>query len=180
MIPFLVPVSYGLCACANLAPFAALKTDGSVVTWGHGVHGGDSSSVQGQLIKVVDISSTDRAFAAILSDGSVVTWGDSDYGADSRQVQHQLRNVKQLQGTDRAFCAILGDGSVVTWGIAMFGGDCSSVQEQLKRLWMDQKRPWKPAKHMRWDPTHWQFLIWIPLSATVKENQRTTTWFSGS
>ena len=38
--------------------FAALKEDGSVVTWGFANYGGDSSSVQSQLTNVVNIFST--------------------------------------------------------------------------------------------------------------------------
>ena len=52
MIPFLVPVSYGLCACANFAPFAALSADGRVVTWGEERTGGDSRIFHSQLVEV--------------------------------------------------------------------------------------------------------------------------------
>ena len=54
--------------------------DGSVVTWGDGDHGGDSSAIRDQLRGVQHIQATDCAFAAILADGSVVTWGDGDHG----------------------------------------------------------------------------------------------------
>ena len=67
--------------------FAALKDDGSVVTWGDSDYGGDSSSVSSALSNgLVVIYSTSRAFAALKDDGSVVTWGDSDYGGDSSSV----------------------------------------------------------------------------------------------
>ena len=63
------------------ASFAALKNDGSVVTWGSNLSGGDSSSVSSQLSSdVSQIFSTDCAFAALKNDGSVVTWGDNSYG----------------------------------------------------------------------------------------------------
>ena len=70
-----------------MAAFAAILSDGSVVTWGDPESGGDSFQVQEQLRDVQQIQSTDRAFAAILSDGSVVTWGDPDDGGDSSLVQ---------------------------------------------------------------------------------------------
>jgi hypothetical protein len=55
------------------AAFAALKTDGSVVAWGDGGTGGDTSSVAGSLKSgVVSIYSTGQAFAALKTDGSVV------------------------------------------------------------------------------------------------------------
>ena len=51
--------------------FAALKSDGSVVTWGSSSYGGDSSSVSTALGSgVIKIFSTQRAFAALKSDGS--------------------------------------------------------------------------------------------------------------
>jgi hypothetical protein len=53
--------------------FAALRTDGSVVTWGDSRYGGDSSAVAKQLDGTVDvtaISSNDYAFAALRNDGS--------------------------------------------------------------------------------------------------------------
>jgi len=56
--------------------FAALRHDGSVVTWGDPSCGGDSSAVQAKLKGVTQIHSTHTAFAAIVLDGSVVAWGD--------------------------------------------------------------------------------------------------------
>ena len=57
--------------------FAALKQDGSVVTWGSKRHGGDSTAAQGDLqANVAHIYSSSVAFAAVKKDGSIVTWGD--------------------------------------------------------------------------------------------------------
>lgn len=76
--------------------FAALKSDGSVVTWGVSDAGGDSSAVAARLTGgVVDIVcatgvTSEGAFAAIKSDGSVVTWGNSSAGGDSSQVAGKL------------------------------------------------------------------------------------------
>ena len=72
--------------------FAALREDGSVITWGSRRTGGDSSSVAGQLksgVKV--IYSTKLAFAAVKEDGSVITWGGRGNGADSSSVAGQLK-----------------------------------------------------------------------------------------
>ena len=56
--------------------FAALKTDGSVVSWGNRGSVGDSSAVASQLRSgVTQIFSTSDAFAALKEDGSVITWG---------------------------------------------------------------------------------------------------------
>ena len=64
--------------------FAALKEDGSVITWGDSYHGGDSSKVSEDLGSgVKEIFPTRRAFAALKEDGSVVTWGGAFNGGDS-------------------------------------------------------------------------------------------------
>ena len=55
--------------------FAAVRQDGSVVTWGAMTGGGDSSSTE--LMSVVQIHSTTRSFAALQADGKIVTWGAS-------------------------------------------------------------------------------------------------------
>eukprot|EP00439_Symbiodinium_sp_Y106_P071187 s88_g12.t1 len=96
--------------------FAALLKDGSVVTWGCDVCGGDSSKVQDQLVRVEHIQATLCAFAALREDGAVVTWGHRDYGGDSSRVQERLRHVKHIQASETAFAAILDDETVVTWG----------------------------------------------------------------
>ena len=52
--------------------FAALKTSGSVITWGDSSNGGDSSQVSSSLSSGVSvIYSTAYAFAALKTDGSV-------------------------------------------------------------------------------------------------------------
>ncbi|MGY3945715.1 hypothetical protein, partial [Aeromonas tecta] len=69
--------------------FAALKQDGSVVTWGSTGSGGDSSAVQAQLTNVKAIYNAQGAFAALKQDGSVVSWGNAGFGGDSSAVQAQ-------------------------------------------------------------------------------------------
>ncbi|SGZ16046.1 Putative uncharacterized protein, partial [Moritella viscosa] len=85
--------------------FAALKKDGSVVTWGNDDLGGDSSAVAGELTDVSVIYSTDAAFAALKKDGSVVTWGSS-WGGDSSAVAGELTDVSVIYSTDAAFAAL--------------------------------------------------------------------------
>ena len=66
---------------ATYNAFAAKKTDGSVVTWGNSLNGGDSSGVASQLTAGVDvIYATELASAAKKTDGSVLTWGDASTG----------------------------------------------------------------------------------------------------
>jgi len=118
--------------------FAALRIDGSVVTWGAS-YGGNSSAVAAQLsgaVDVVQIFSTVEAFAALRSNGSVVTWGHSSLGGDSSAVAEKINgasmvDVTQIFSTDYAFAALRSDGSVVTWGYFDWGGDSSAVAAQL-------------------------------------------------
>eukprot|EP00927_Polykrikos_kofoidii_P033676 TRINITY_DN284_c0_g1_i3.p1 TRINITY_DN284_c0_g1~~TRINITY_DN284_c0_g1_i3.p1 ORF type:complete len:175 (-),score=25.56 TRINITY_DN284_c0_g1_i3:196-720(-) len=81
--------------------FAAIKSNGSAVTWGNEDYGGDSSSVAGDLDEgVVHVTATGRAYAAIKSDGSVVTWGNSGAGGDSSSVAgHLEEGVVQVYAT---------------------------------------------------------------------------------
>merc|ERR1719183_1437232 len=79
------------CIYSNEGSFAAVKNDGSVVTWGSKNTGGDSSSVADQLAgDVLHIYSSSSAFAAVKANGSVITWGSQDNGGDSRAVREQL------------------------------------------------------------------------------------------
>ena len=117
--------------------FAALRKDGSVVTWGVSNYGGDSSAIASKIYgtnDVVQLCSNDLAFAALRKDGSVVTWGITDRGGDSSAVAAQLNGtnaVVQIFSTQSAFAALRKDGSVVTWGSSDNGGDSSAVAAQL-------------------------------------------------
>ncbi len=129
--------TYGDTIFNTSAAFAALRNDGSVVTWGGSNSGGDSSAVASQLdgtIEVAQIYSTYTAFAALRSDGSVVTWGNYNFGGNSSEVAAQIDgtiDVTQIYSTIKAFAALRSDGSVVTWGASSNGGDSSAVAAQL-------------------------------------------------
>ena len=118
----------------NLAAFAALKSDGSVVSWGDSNYGGDSNSVKNQLINgVSQIFSSSSAFAALKDDGSIITWGSNSGGGNSSAVSKMISSgVQNIFSTQYAFAALKDDGSVVTWGDPNYGGDSSTVKDQLK------------------------------------------------
>lgn len=130
----------------NFGAFAALKDDGSVLTWGAGLQtGGDDSSAVADEINaigapaVVEIFSSTRAFAALREDGSVITWGGNQFfdgGADSSAVADEIDAegspaVMEVFSTTGAFAALREDGSLVTWGIDSPGGDRSSVSTEI-------------------------------------------------
>ena len=72
---------------------AAVKADGSVVTWGFPQYGANSSAVRDQLTDVQTVYGTNAAFAAVKADGLVVTWGDPEDGGDSSAVRDQLTDL---------------------------------------------------------------------------------------
>jgi hypothetical protein len=152
----------------NNGAFAALKTDGSVVTWGSKYTGGNASIFTGLLVagnwtvteesvanklgsNVTKIYSNSRAFAALKSDGSVLTWGNKESGGNSTTVvftrdsnysiiniteidnvsNRLTSNVTDIYSTNEAFAARKSDGSVVTWGDALWGGNSTSVSSAL-------------------------------------------------
>ncbi|MDA9067970.1 hypothetical protein N9K27_04365, partial [Flavobacteriaceae bacterium] len=120
-------------ACSD--SFAALKNDGTVVTWGLTISNGIGVNKPENLSGVVKIYNTTDSFAALKADGSVVTWGDQ-FGADSSTVSSQISSgVVEIYKNAYAFAALKEDGSVVTWGVAATGyggGDSSTVQNQLQ------------------------------------------------
>ncbi len=113
--------------------FAALKSNGSVVTWGSYKHGGNSSAIKSDLSSgVIYIASTGSAFAALKSDGSVVTWGSTASGGISTDVsQNLLSGVITIASTLKSFAALKTNGSVVTWGSSSYGGNSSNISFQL-------------------------------------------------
>jgi hypothetical protein len=60
---------------SNFWAFAALKNDGTVVTWGNKDYGGNSDTVRDQLNNIKMIYPSSQAFTALKSDGTFVTWG---------------------------------------------------------------------------------------------------------
>ena len=67
---------------------AALKSNGSVVTWGNYITGGTvSESIQSELndtgSSIKHIYSSKEAFAALKTDGSVIAWGNSSNGGNT-------------------------------------------------------------------------------------------------
>ena len=66
-----------------------MRSDGSVITWGDGNSGGNSTTVSSDLDGTVNVSkifTTTSAFAALREDGKVVTWGYNSYGGNNTGV----------------------------------------------------------------------------------------------
>ena len=116
LLPRLVQGQVSITGARIEKAFAALRGNGSVITWGDASSGGDSSSVSSSLVNVQSIYSTAYAFAALTGNGSVVTWGRASSGGDSSSVSSSLVNVQSISSTLPAFAALRGNKSVVTWG----------------------------------------------------------------
>jgi len=99
---------------STFSAFAALRSDGMVVAWGHPGSGGDLGNYD--LVDVFGIESSAMAFAALLSDGTVFCWGDSDYGGDTGDKQELLVDVKEILSCKTGFGARKTDGTFVFWG----------------------------------------------------------------
>jgi len=134
--------------------FAALKTDGSVLSWGtYDIFSSWSQVYKPQLLgNVSRIFSTQTAFAALKAEGSVVTWGLKRNGGDSSMVQEYLVDVTHISSTESAFAAVKADGSVVVWGNVGDGGDASTVQDQLVNV-MQISSTWHDFAALKADGT---------------------------
>eukprot|EP01034_Spumella_vulgaris_P030747 gene30747-38005_t len=82
--------------------FVALKTDGSVVTWGNSDGGGDSSAVASSLssANVTHVYGNIGAFAALTASGGVIAWGEEAAGGApwSNVTAQMTEGVKQVAG----------------------------------------------------------------------------------
>ena len=100
--------------------FAALKSDGSVVTWGI-LNGGDSSCKSSELQSGVQkVYGSSYFFIALKSDGSVVYWGGFASGACEdtyfdTNVAPQMTGVVDIFPNVFGFAALKNDGSVVSY-----------------------------------------------------------------
>lgn len=100
--------------------FAALKSDGTVISWGYdSTDSLDSRSVSGIDTSKEIVSTGGGSYAAIKVDGSVVTWGSTSYGGDSSAVASHLdgtNTVTNLISNTWGFAATLSNNDVVIWG----------------------------------------------------------------
>ena len=100
--------------------FAALKEDGSVVSWGMDrFDGGDWYTVASDLQSgVAKIFSNGYAFAALKDDGSVVPWGADGRNYMSVDAAALLSGgvVDIVVSSNYGFVAVKSDGSIVIWG----------------------------------------------------------------
>ncbi|MBI5771884.1 MAG: immunoglobulin domain-containing protein [Verrucomicrobia bacterium] len=90
----------------------ALRTDGTVITWGSGT----GASVPAGLNNVVAVAAAHYFALALKSDGTVVTWGS---GAPTPPAG--LAGVVAIAGGGGHGLALKADGTVVAWGNNSYG-----------------------------------------------------------
>jgi len=104
--------------------FSALKTDGSVLTWGHIYYAGkqnqNDSTIESKLTSgVKKLYSNYFAFCALKKDGTVVCWGNQTYGGDSKLYNSggEQKDIIKVFPHKYGFFGLKSDNSIVTWGI---------------------------------------------------------------
>lgn len=122
----------------NSGAFAALRSDGSVHTWGSIEYGGDSFSVQPRLKNIKEIISAPSAFIAITEDNEKVVWGSENNGGEVPE-GYDLSNAVSIVGIKPftnfqnawgSFAALMDNGTVLTWGNSRAG----NIEEELNNI----------------------------------------------
>ncbi|MGB0382119.1 MAG: hypothetical protein ACPGJH_04530 [Alphaproteobacteria bacterium] len=121
----------------NGQAFVALKSDGTLVSWGNELF---SAIEQNQDIRNEDfvaIHSNEYAFVGRRSDGTLIAWGDERYGGKlPAEYEYSANPIKGVVANEKAFAAWRQDGSVMVWGDKLYGGslDASSYQDIAQSL----------------------------------------------
>lgn len=90
----------------------ALRTNGSIVSWGANSFG--QSSVPPSATNMVAFAGGNAHSLALRADGTVVAWGSNTYGQTN--VPPSATNVVAISGGNAHSLALRADGTVVAWG----------------------------------------------------------------
>ena len=105
--------------------FAAVRNDGSVVTWGDPQKGGDSHAVQ-------DILPLYCLCASCFVHCATNNHHCKNLCCDESSWQEQLEGVKSVCAASYSFAALRRDGSAGTWGS---DGTSSQTSDELLSAW---------------------------------------------
>jgi len=124
---------------ASEGAFAALRRDGSLVTWGNCYYGG---CVEAEATpKVLWVVAAPMAFAAVTVDWKVFAWGKQDAGGVvPAAINDQLAGSRPLfiASNRGAFALVTDRGAIHCWGEAKTGGNHSIAGQQQvdEKLWV--------------------------------------------
>lgn len=96
--------------------FAAMRSDGRVISWGPAPFSVRASENENLLRNVEKIYTSRSTFAAVRKDKTLFTWGAErdEYARDE--------NVASVTSNEAAFVALHGDGTIKVWGSRVSGG----------------------------------------------------------
>ena len=89
---------------ATLHAFAALKSDGSVISWGLAGNGGPealnaNAGQPSDLTDIIAVYGNGNCFLALKNDGTARVWGRSDYGGRYSGPEGGLSDIAAVSGT---------------------------------------------------------------------------------
>ncbi len=91
--------------------YAALQTDGTVLSWGHPSFLGDYDTIKSTLLStgsgIVSISTTSLGFLALKNDNTAVYWGHS---SNDPPIDTELTNIDEIFTNRDAFAILKKDG----------------------------------------------------------------------
>jgi hypothetical protein len=116
---------------STTSAFAALRQDGTILSWGDVNHELFSAPIASDTsTDYVKVVTNEMAFAALSSDNTIVSWGNSKlHGSnmpDNAKIALRKTGV-DIFATGSAFAGLRYNGTVICWGNTAAGGDCSSI-----------------------------------------------------
>lgn len=128
-------------ASAGENEVAAIKSDGTIWTWGMRSNSSIPVQVKG-LSKIVQVSTSNSHTVALKEDGTIWSWGQNIYGQLGDRTNNESDTPIQAKGIDNVKKVVAGnsytmilknDGTVWAWGSNHFGelGDGTNVDKDL-------------------------------------------------
>ena len=120
----------------NVGAYAALRADGTIVTWGDNAYGGAQATGVPTTAGFVQIAQTSSAFAALRYDGSIQAWGNIAQGGQGAPTG---TGYTRLFSNASVFAAMKFDGSIFTWGDDASGGTGEPTNTGYTQIFTNSK-----------------------------------------